>query len=282
MHTTDSTTSYIVTQLSHVTDSPTAESRWILEELFQQPYAHITQPNRLNQAQQDRLEHILQRRLQREPLQYILGYAYFYGLKLEVSPSTLIPRPETEVLVHHALHYLQQHHPIGDATPSLIDLGTGSGAIACAIKAEYPSAKVWAGDISHDALRVAQRNAARLELAIHFRHSDVLNNFKDIEADIILANLPYLPQKDSQSIAPEVQQEPDTALFAGEDGLDVYRRLLEQLAERHKNGTRSTRVMLELDPRNVQQAAELATQAGYHSAISKDLLERERFLTLTR
>lgn len=261
--------------LRHIANSPEVEAKWIVEHILEQPYAQLTLQATLTHTQEKKLEHILNRRLEHEPLQYILGYAYFYGLKLEVTPATLIPRPETEVLVYDALTYLKTL-----PRPIVVDIGTGSGAIACAIKAECPQAQLWASDISQSALAVAKRNAARLELAIHFRHSDLLAELRDIQVDVILANLPYLPQSDDAALAPEVQNEPASALFAGQDGLDVYRHFLAQLNTHQETKDKKAKVWLELDPRNVQQAAEFAQHAGYATTIEKDLVGRERFLIL--
>lgn len=259
--------------LRHVANSPEVEAKWLLEHILEQPYPQLSLQTPLSQAQEEKLEHILQRRLEHEPLQYILGYGYFYDLKLELTPATLIPRPETEVLVYDALAYLKEL-----PAPKVIDIGTGSGAIACALKKEYPAAQLWAGDISKAALAVARRNAEKLELAIHFRHSDLLAAFSDIQADVILANLPYLPQDDDAKLAPEVKKEPASALFAGDDGLALYRRFLQQLQE---GRGLEVKVWLELDPRNVNHAAQLARQAGYTTTIKQDLVGRERFLILS-
>lgn len=166
------------------------------------------------------------RRAAHEPLQYLLGEQEFYGLRLKVTRDTLIPRPETEHLVEAVLTWCRtQRSPL-----RLVDVGTGTGAIAVALAQQLPEASVFACDVSEAALDVARENAQRLGLGerVRFALSDLLQAYAKEEAfDGVVSNPPYVPAGDAAAMQPEVRDhEPHLALFAGEDGLDVYRRLI--------------------------------------------------------
>lgn len=223
----------------------------------------------------------LSRRARREPLQHILGVAYFYGLELRVTPAALVPRPETERLVELALEALRNV-----PEPKVVDVGTGSGAVALAIKAERPDAEVTAGELSAKALDVARDNAARLNLEVAFVRSDLLREPTLREAvaaaDLLVGNLPYLPDADRSWLSPEVRADPAEALFSGEDGLGHFRRLEAEAAGLLRPGAR---LMLELDPRNAPAALAQATLEEGRWAqgrLEADLLGRRRFLLLER
>lgn len=170
-------------------------------------------------------EAMMARRLRREPLQYVLGHTDFYGIRLRVTRDVLIPRPETEELVEEALRTID---PI-DA-PWVLDVGTGSGAIALAIKHVRKDAEVFACDLSDAALSVASANAERLNLPLTLIHTDVLSPaFADgVPAcfDLIVSNPPYVPAGDRDEMEPEVRDfEPHEALFPGDDPLRFYRAI---------------------------------------------------------
>lgn len=171
-------------------------------------------------------ESLIARRARYEPIQYLTGQQEFYGLALRVTPAVLIPRPETEHLVEAALGLIPPD-PITDHPARILDVGTGSGAIAIAIAAHRPRAAVTAADISPAALAVARENAATHHVAIRFVESDLLTALRDEQFDLILSNPPYVPGSDQ--LEPQVRDfEPHSALFAGESGLDIYRRLIPQ------------------------------------------------------
>jgi release factor glutamine methyltransferase len=169
---------------------------------------------------------LTRRRAAREPLQHLTGQQEFYGLPLRVTPATLIPRPETEILVQSVLHWAA----LQPAPLRILDIGTGSGAIAIALAKHLPSAAIIAVDISPAALAVARDNAARLNLAVRFLESDLLSALTaETPFDAIVSNPPYVPSTDASTLHPEVvDHEPHIALFAGPDGLDLYRRLIPQ------------------------------------------------------
>jgi release factor glutamine methyltransferase len=184
----------------------------------------------LTSEESQALESALNRRLRREPIQYITGTQEFWGLPLHVSPAVLIPRPETEVLVESVLAELHaSSHP---QAPRILDIGTGSGAIAIALARELPAAQITAVDLSSDALAIAQQNAARLvPNRIRFLDSDLLTGLPADEPlfDVIVSNPPYVPDADCATLHPQVRDyEPASALFAGQLGMDIYRRLIPQ------------------------------------------------------
>jgi release factor glutamine methyltransferase len=171
------------------------------------------------------------RRAAHEPLQHLTGIQHFYGLPLRVTADTLIPRPETELLVGAVLHSIATQPPA--PTPlRILDVGTGTGAIALALATHLPAAGITATDISPAALAVARDNAETLHLTnrIHFIQSDLLSELHaDPPFDIIVSNPPYVPLTDAATMQPEVvDHEPHIALFAGSTGLDIYRRLIPQ------------------------------------------------------
>jgi release factor glutamine methyltransferase len=171
-----------------------------------------------------RYEGWLQRRFAGEPIQYITGEAEFYGLPFRVTRDVLIPRPETEHLVEKTLELAGNFQ-----YPRILDLGTGSGAIAIALAYKLKDAKITAIDVSDAALAVASENAERIGVAaqIRFMSGDLLAPVATGQFDLIVSNPPYVPTTDRETLAVEVREhEPAVALFAGSDGLDVYRRLI--------------------------------------------------------
>jgi release factor glutamine methyltransferase len=260
-------------------ESAAAEARLLVAELLACSPAELglRYARALSGEEQMRLASWLARRERREPLQHILGQAHFYGLKLRVSPEVLVPRPETERLVELGLERLAAVR-----RPRVLDVGTGSGALALAFKHERPDAVVTASDVSAAALEIARENAARLGLAVTFVLSDLLDAPELREAlptfDLLVVNPPYLPLADKARVSPEVQADPELALYAGEDGLAVFKRLERQANAGLKEGAY---LLAELDPRNVREAAALS-RAWRSCEVLCDLLGRERFLLLRK
>ena len=188
----------------------------------------LAYPNReLSPTDEAFYESQINRRLKNEPIQYITGQQEFYGLAFKVTAAVLIPRPETEHLVEAVLHRLPQNQPL-----RIVDIGTGSGAIAIALAVHLPQAHITALDLSPEALKIAQANAETHNVAnrITFLQSDLLSAIaNEGPYDAIVSNPPYIPQTDHPTLHPEVRDhEPHTALFAGDEGLDIYRRLIPQ------------------------------------------------------
>ena len=196
--------------------------------LLAHPEAELSHPD------YEQFEDLTVRRASHEPLQYLTGHQEFYGLDLRVTPDVLIPRPETELLVETVLGWARKSGPIHPL--HILDVGTGSGAIALALAAHLPRTSVTAIDISPAALAVAQANADRLGLAnrITFVRSDLIealeaNNRLAETWDVIVSNPPYVAISELPGMQPDVRDfEPHLALFAGSDGLGIYRRLIPQ------------------------------------------------------
>jgi release factor glutamine methyltransferase len=191
----------------------------------------LTHPEHLlDDEQYARCMALLKRRLSGEPVAYILGEREFYGLDFKVSPSTLIPRPETELLVELALQRIPQSGPF-----RVLDLGTGSGAIALSIAHARPDVEVVAVDVSQDALEVARENAQRLNIGnVLLLHSDWFSALHGGHFDLIVSNPPYVAENDAHLMQGDLRFEPQTALASGADGLDDIRRICAQ-AKAHFN-----------------------------------------------
>jgi release factor glutamine methyltransferase len=229
-----------------------------------------------------RFRALVARRVAREPVAYILGEKGFRRITLRVDPRALIPRPETELLVEVGLSL-----PAGIR---VIDVGTGSGAVALALKDERPDLEVWGIEVSHDALALARENAAALGLDAQLRHGDLLggevwrfglNNSAqsaNLSSSAILANLPYVPA--GTPLAPDITgYEPAAALFAGPDGLDLIRRLVAELAGENEVSL----VALEHGHDQADAVAGLLAQAGFPSVERlRDLAGHERVAVARR
>lgn len=169
----------------------------------------------------------MQRLLQGEPVQYILGYQYFYGERFKVNPSCLIPRPETEQVMLHFVKQLRPHARV-------VDIGTGSGNLPIMIKHLAPSTEVFATDISTEALQVARANAAEHEVDIEFLEGNTLEPLieQGIKVDGLISNPPYISEDELEVMGESVRRyEPQLALFAEERGLAIYHKILKELPQ---------------------------------------------------
>ena len=211
---------------------------------------------------------VRRRAVLREPVAYILGERGFRQIVLHVDGRVLVPRPETELLVEQGLALPQGAR--------VLDLGTGSGAVALALAQERPDLLISASDVSEDALAVAHGNAQRLALDVEFLHGDLLAGLPD-RFDAVFANLPYVAERDRATLAPEIlRHEPLGALFSGADGLDAIRALTLQLRERPTLGF----IALELGVGQAAEVARLLGDAGFDDvARVRDLAGIERVLT---
>ncbi len=238
-------------------------------------YLDLNRP--LVDQERNAIRPLVARRRDREPVAYILGHRDFWGRRFEVTPDVLIPRPDTETLVEHALKCIPE-----DAGCRVLDVGTGSGAIAVTIAAERPLARVTATDISDAALKVASQNAETLAVAsrIRFERADLLCG--DERYDIIVSNPPYIAQAEIAGLQPEVREhEPLSALEAGEDGLDVVRALLAAGVTATDAGAQ---MLIEV---GIGQAPSVVALASEHSewesvAVHLDLNRIERVVHLRR
>jgi len=249
--------------------SAASEVRLLLSELCGvNPAESASSSRRVTDDELAAFHGALRRRVDGEPVQYILGKAFFYDLELEVTPAVLIPRPETEILVDRVLEML----PDGG---TMLDLGTGSGAIAISVACLRRDVRVTAADISASALEVAERNARRTGAEVEFVRSDLFSALGARRFDVVAANLPYVPEEDRPHLAPEVAlHEPAAALFASAGGFSVIDRAMDEISEHLCPGGFA---IFELDPRQAAVAAEKLKRLGFAAGIRRDLTGRERF-----
>lgn len=239
------------------------------------------QESEVSPQQEQALAQIIERRLKREPLAYILGYKEFYGVNLLVNPSVLIPRPETESLVEHALFMAL----MGMDTRELViaDVGTGTGAIAINLAIHLPAARIYAIDSTDPVLDVASYNIRSHNVADRIRllKGDLLESLEE-PVDLIIANLPYVPTDRIPTLQPEIQWEPKEALDGGPDGLDAIRRLLHQAAgdKLKEHGI----IIIELDPEQVPPVKELAQELFPEAelTVEKDLAQQDRMFVINK
>ena len=262
---------------------PTArqDAEWLLAAVLgRERFALYLESERvLDEAAGGRFRALVARRAHHEPVQHLLGYEDFRGLRLRVTPDVLIPRPETEGLVEWALELLNASSP--DGHPMLADIGTGSGAIACALAAARPDARVVATDISPAALAVAEGNVRALGLGGRVRvlAGDLLEPLAAEPAalDMIVANAPYLPSGILPSLPREVFAfEPRQALDGGPDGMELIRRLLTAAPAALRPGGR---LLLEIGEEQAAPLAARMTAAGFVDvAVRDDLRGVSRYL----
>lgn len=228
----------------------------------------------------------VRRRLKHEPLQYITGDVEFRTLRLKVDRRALIPRPETEVLVGVVLDHLRQHARLhATSAPRVLDLGTGTGAIALAILAEHEAATAVATDVSLDALALARENAALTGLAerLTLRHGDLWDAVPaDAGFDVVVSNPPYVGEAEAADLAPEVREwEPGSALFAATNGLAVLERIVDGAAAHVAPGGLLA-VELGLGQADAVAARIDATGAFDAARITQDLTGRPRIVSAVR
>jgi len=253
--------------------------KWLLEDLLQKPHVELIldQHQTVSESEILRLHFKLKRILAKEPIQYVLGFAWFMGKRFEVSPAVLIPRPETEELVDKVLRRIQ-HKTSG----RLIDFGTGSGCIPIVIKNNMPQWHVSALDLSAEALRVALQNADAHQTQVDFFQDDILEleNAKG-EVDVIVSNPPYVLMSDQAQMQKQVlDHEPHLALFVpNNDPCLFYRKIVEwSLGQLCSGGL----IAFEVHEEHASSVADLLSNAGFQTEVMKDLQDKDRFVFGTR
>ena len=231
----------------------------------------------LNATELEQLRGFVRRRASREPIQHITGSTAFYGIYLLCGKGALVPRPETEILVEHAVRILQNHPP-----GLVIDVGTGTGAIPLALARKLPEHRYLGLDLSPEALALARQNAAHAPsappegISMEWRENDLLDGLTE-KPLLITANLPYLTPEEIDTAEPEVRHDPRLALDGGRDGLDLIRRLIPQAA------SLTSTLLIECGPSQTETVVEIARSAGFpHMVIHLDLTSRPRLVEATK
>jgi release factor glutamine methyltransferase len=239
--------------------SPRLDAEIILAHTLKQPrtYLHAHTDDELSLRDEDIANARIELRKDRVPVAYIIGHKEFYGRRFMVSPSVLIPRPESEQLITMLKQLLLDSPALpGGVALRLVDIGTGSGCLGITAKLEFPKLAVDLVDSSRHALQIAEKNAKALDSDVETFVSDLLQSYP-YSPDIIVANLPYVdPAWDHQS--PELAKEPAEALYADDEGLSIIKQCIEQAQSRTKD---NALLLLEADPR---QLAAIATHALSH------------------
>lgn len=238
-------------------DSPKLDAEVLLGFVLGQSRTYLyTWPEReLSATQQSLLEELVARRASGTPVAYLVGEREFWSLPLQVNEHTLIPRPETELLVEQALARLPR-------SGRALDLGTGTGAIALALVSERPDAEIWAVDASREALKVARANVERLGLPVQLVHSDWFAQLSGQRFHLIVSNPPYIAEADPHLGQGDVRFEPLTALASGRDGLTDIRQIVARApAHLHPGGW----LLFEHGYDQGAPVRELLTRAGFSS-----------------
>lgn len=267
-------------------DSPRLNAELLLSHVLDMKrielYTQFDKP--LSKKQLDELHGLVRRAGQNEPIAYLVGKTEFYSLQLNVAPDCMIPRPETELLVERAIEFLRKR----TGGQFVCDLCTGCGCIAVAIAKNYPAAHILATDISDAALAVAAQNLEKYELQgrIQLRCGDLFDPIMpqlDVSKfDLIVCNPPYVSAAEYEKLDKNIKDyEPKSALFAGEDGLDIYRRIAEKVDQFLKP---DAALMLEIGYGQGQAVRELLDQTGVFGEIKieRDFSDNDRVVTATK
>jgi len=269
---------YLKNKLQRIYDlqESRAIARWLMHSLCGGDY-FMRYDDELREDSLKRLSAAIPRLLAGEPVQYIVGETEFYGLKLKITPAALIPRPETEELVDK----IRKSIDISD--PLIFDIGTGSGAIAIALKSIFPPARIYASDISHEALALARENASKLHLAVKFIHHDILKDSwpKIPTMDVIVSNPPYIAWSEWSSLPAIVRKyEPPIALFVkDQDPLLYYRVIAKKAKDRLRPGGM---IFFEIHEAYGSELIRLLKETGYDEvALYQDLQGKARIIKAT-
>lgn len=219
---------------SNNVESPKLKARLLLQYILDKPrqYIIVYDNKEIDKQQQWQYFVNIEKLTKGIPLQHITHRQEFMKMDFFVDENVLIPRPDTEILVEEVIKIAQKYN-----SPRILDLCTGSGAIAISLKKFVPNADITAVDISEKALEIAQKNAEKLEAKINFVKSDLFDKLDNKKFDIIVSNPPYIRKDEIKKLSEEVQKEPKIALDGGEDGLDFYRIIAEQAINYLKTGS---------------------------------------------
>ncbi|WFB35701.1 peptide chain release factor N(5)-glutamine methyltransferase [Kiritimatiellota bacterium B12222] len=260
--------------ISEVPDVPPELLQWWLSDFFDASLTHLPLQDSPSESQLTAFTQAVVRLKTGEPVQYVCGRTPFRDLELHIDARVLIPRPETEQLVQIAL---DRFITSGDR---VLDVGTGSGCIALSIKKARPGCQVSARDISAEALEVARENARRLGLDVDFKQADLLTEEPFRSSELIIANLPYIGEIEKADLPENVREfEPHLALFSGDDGTPLIKKLLKQALDVL---TPEGVVLLETGEHQGAIWRQQATELGWQVESICDLADRERFWIFKR
>jgi len=265
-----STTAYFT---KHKIESPRLNAEHLIAHVLKlsRLELYLEFETKLNETELATLRELVRRRGQGEPLQHLLGTVEFCGQTFLCDKRAMVPRPETEELAE----FLKSQ--VANPKSQILDVGTGSGVIALTLAKQFPETKIYAVDISEDALALARENAARLGLSdrVQFQKGDLLENL-DERFDLIVANLPYISMQDRHLLAREVLHDPEAALFAGPAGDEIVRRLIEETPSHLNPGGL---LALELGLNQAEGLSIFLRHKNYHDIESKkDYAGTNRFL----
>ena len=222
----------------------------------------------------EKFQAAIERLKNHEPIQYIIGDTEFYGLELKVTPSVLIPRPETEELVDLIIKSSKEKSNI-----SILDIGTGSGCIAIALAKHLPNAVIFALDVSPEALKIAEQNAENNNVEVTFMEADILDwNFEDLQFDVIVSNPPYVRELEKEAMSANVlDHEPHLALFVDDDDALLFYKTISDVAAKvlKPNG----HLYFEINENLGKDTVELLSDSGqFNAEIKKDIFEKDRMI----
>lgn len=230
----------------------------------------------LSEKEEAAFRRLIGRRGEREPLQYLLGHQAFMDLSFYVDDRVLIPRADSEVLIEKWLEIIRQEKSNDREKPmKVVDLCTGSGALAISIAYYDPAAVVVGTDLSPDALDVARLNAERIGVSVEWRQGDFLIPIQDEQWDWVITNPPYVSQQAYDQCAPEIFREPAMAFLGGEDGLDFYRRLAEEVRPLLKP---QGKVLMEIGWDQAEAVCGFFRGQGFETYVFPDLAGRDRVI----
>jgi release factor glutamine methyltransferase len=263
-----------IEKLQEFAENPRSEAEQIILHAFQIPNRtelYLQLQKDISQTDYEKVLNYLKRRLQGEPLQYVLGIAYFWNLPFVVNQDVLIPRPETELIVEYVKKYVS-------CSKRILDIGTGSGCISIALKKENPAWLIDAVDISEKALKIAKFNAKKNQVEIRFFQSNFFSKVED-KYDIIISNPPYISEKEFEKLPSEISEyEPKVALISGEKGIDSYQIILRNAPSfLNNNGV----LLLEIGAEQAKIIKKLAKKNGFTEMhVKKDLNGFDRLIIM--
>lgn len=246
-------------------DSPAFDAVWLLNSVLgiERTDIILSGGKEVSEEDAEAIFSLVKRRVDGEPLQYIIGYWEFFGRRFYVGEGVLIPRDDTEVVLRSVFEHLDR--VAETRAPKILDLCSGSGIIPITLKCRYPEAQVTAVEISDLAVPYLIRNAKENNADINIIHRDIFtcaDDFEDGEFDLIISNPPYIRTDEMESLQKEVKREPALALDGGEDGCDFYRRIIPMYTSKLRKGGM---LAFELDGEQATLVGELMTQSGYRN-----------------